>query len=79
VSVGSFGPTDQGATISGIVTNYHAKTSVPLKLVFEFLNKTGTVVTTVTSDIPAIDGDGTHAFSVQASGAGIIAWRYKKG
>jgi len=47
--------------------------------VFEFLNKTGTVVTSATADIPAIDGNGTHAFSVQASGAGIIAWRYKKG
>jgi tetratricopeptide (TPR) repeat protein len=79
VSVGSFGPTEQGATISGVVTNYHAKPSVPLTLVFEFLNKTGTVVTTTTADVPAIDGDGTQAFQVQARGAGIIAWRYKKG
>ena len=79
VSVGSFGPTDQGATITGIVTNYHGKASVPLKLVFEFVNKTGTVVTTTTADIPAIDRNGTHAFQVQATGAGIIAWRYKKG
>lgn len=79
VSVGSFGPTDQGATISGIVTNYHGKASVPLKLVFEFVNKTGTVVTTTTADIPAIDGNGSHAFQVQAIGVGIIAWRYKKG
>ena len=78
VSVGSFGPTDQGATISGIVTNYHAKASVPLKLVFEFLNKSGTVVTTATAAIPAIDGNGTNAFSLQASGVGIISWRYKK-
>jgi tetratricopeptide (TPR) repeat protein len=79
VSVGGFGPTDQGATISGVVTNYHAKASAPLKLVFEFLNKTGTVVTTVTADVPAIDGNGTHAFQLQATGAGIISWRYKKG
>jgi tetratricopeptide (TPR) repeat protein len=79
VSVGGFGPTEQGATISGVVTNYHAKPSVPLKLVFEFLNKAGTVVTTTTADVPAIDGNGTQAFQVQATGAGIIAWRYKKG
>jgi len=79
VSVGSFGPTDQGATISGVVTNYHSKGSVPLKLVFEFLNKTGTVVTSATSDIPAIDGNGTYAFNVQAIGVGIVGWRYKKG
>jgi len=79
VSVGSFGPNDQGATISGIVTNYHSKASAPLKLVFEFLNKAGTVVTTANADIPAIDGNGTHAFQLQAIGAGIIAWRYKKG
>lgn len=79
VSVGGFGPNDQGATISGVVTNYHAKASAPFKLVFEFMNKTGTVVTTATADIPAIDGNGTHAFQLQPSGAGIISWRYKKG
>jgi len=79
VSVGSFTLTDQGATISGLVTNYHPKASVPLKVVFEFLNKTGAVVGTATADVPAIDGNGTHAFQLQAIGAGIIAWRYKKG
>lgn len=79
VSVGGFGPNDQGATISGVVTNYHAKASAPFKLVFEFVNKTGTVVTTTTADIPAIEGNGTHAFQLQPSGAGIISWRYKKG
>jgi tetratricopeptide (TPR) repeat protein len=79
VSVGSFGPTDVGAKISGVVTNYHTKASVPLKLVFEFLNKAGTVVTTATADVPAIEGSGSHAFELQASGAGIISWRYKKG
>ena len=79
VSVGGFGPNDQGATISGVVTNYHAKASAPFKLVFEFLDKTGTVVTSASADVPAIDGNGTHAFQLQASGAGIISWRYKKG
>jgi hypothetical protein len=79
VSVGGFGPTDQGATISGVVTNYHNRGSAPLKLIFEFLNKAGTAVTTATADVPAIDANGTHAFQVQATGAGIIAWRYKKG
>ncbi len=79
VSVGSFGPSDRGASLSGIVTNYHAKASAPLKLVFEFLNKAGSVVTTETYDVPAIDGNGTHAFQVKTGGVGIIAWRYKKG
>ena len=78
VSVGAFNMTDQGATISGVVTNYHNKASVPLTLVFEFLNKAGTVVTSTTTAIPAIDGSGSHAFQLQATGAGIIAWRYKK-
>jgi len=78
VSVGSFAPTDQGATVSGLVTNYHNKASAPLTIVFEFLNKAGTVVTSDTATVPAIDANGSHAFQVQATGAGIIAWRYKK-
>lgn len=79
VSVGGFGLTDQGATISGVVTNFHGRASAPLKVVFEFLDKAGTVVTTATADIPAIDGNGTHAFQLQATGVGIVGWRYKKG
>lgn len=79
VSVGGFGPTDQGATISGVVTNYHTHASVPVKVVFEFLNKTGTVVSTASADIPAVDPNGSKAFQVQGTGAGIISWRYKKG
>lgn len=78
VSVGSFNPSDQGATVSGVVTNYHTKASAPLTIVFEFLNKAGTVVTSGTVAVPAIDGSGSHAFQLQATGAGIIAWRYKK-
>jgi tetratricopeptide (TPR) repeat protein len=79
VSVGGFGLTDQGATLSGVVTNYHPHASVPVKIVFEFLNKTGTVVSTTSTDIPAVDPNGSKAFSVQGTGAGIISWRYKKG
>jgi tetratricopeptide (TPR) repeat protein len=79
VSVGGFGPTDQGATISGVVTNYHPRASVPVKIVFEFLNKTGTVVSTASADIPAVDPNGSKAFQVQGTGAGIVSWRYKKG
>lgn len=79
VSVGGFGPTDQGATISGVVTNYHGRASTALTLVFEFLNKAGSVVSTANADIPAIEANGTHAFQLQGTGAGIVSWRYKKG
>ena len=79
VAVGGFGPTDQGASLSGVVTNYHTKASQPLTLIFEFINKTGAVVTTSTADVPTIDGNGSHAFQLQAIGAGIVSWRYKKG
>lgn len=78
VSVSEFNPTEQGATIRGAVTNYHNKASAPLKVLFEFLNKAGTVVTNGSVDVPAVDADGSHAFQVQVTGAGIIAWRYKK-
>jgi tetratricopeptide (TPR) repeat protein len=79
VSVGGFGPGDQSASISGLVTNFHARPSAPLKIVFEFLNGSGAVVATQTADIPAIDPGGNRAFQLQAQGAGIVGWRYKKG
>lgn len=79
VTVGSFRPSDQGATIEALVTNFHTKPSAPLKLVFEFLKADGTVVATQTADVPQLPAQGTHQVNVQATGQGIAAWRYKKG
>jgi tetratricopeptide (TPR) repeat protein len=78
VTVASFAPGEQNASVSGLVSNYHTKPSAPLALTFEFLDAGANVVATQTVDVPAIPAEGNHAFQVQAIGAGIIAWRYKK-
>ena len=78
VAVSRFSPGDQSASIAGLITNYHTKPSAPFKLVFEFLNARGEPVATQSADIPAIDASGNHPFSLEAIGAGIEAWRYRK-
>ncbi|MGH7615540.1 MAG: tetratricopeptide repeat protein [Gemmatimonadales bacterium] len=78
VTVSRFSPGDQSASIAGLITNYHTKPSVPFKLVFEFLTASGEPVATQTVDVPAIDAGGNHPFTIQAIGAKVEAWRYKK-
>lgn len=78
VTVSRFGPGDQSASIAGLITNYHNKPSAPFKLVVEFLNARGEPVATQSADIPAIDASGNHPFTLEAIGAGIEAWRYRK-
>jgi hypothetical protein len=36
------------------------------------------VVATQPLDVPAIDAGGNHPFTLEAIGAGIAAWRYRK-
>jgi tetratricopeptide (TPR) repeat protein len=78
VSVGMFAPQEQNASIGGLVTNFHEPASAPLSLIFEFLDASGKVVATQSLDVPAIPGGGNHAFQLQAIGAGVVAWRYRK-
>jgi tetratricopeptide (TPR) repeat protein len=78
VSVGSFAPQEQSVNLSGLVTNYHESQSAAFTLTFEFLDATGKVVATQTHDVPALPGSGTHPFQIQAIGAGVVAWRYRK-
>jgi hypothetical protein len=78
VTVSRFGPGDQSASIAGLITNFHTKPSAPFKLVFEFLNTRGEPVATQSADIPGIDANGNHPFSLEAIGTGIEAWRYRK-
>jgi tetratricopeptide (TPR) repeat protein len=77
VTVSGFSPEDQSATINGLVTNFHAKPSAPLKLTFDFLDAKGEPVASQTVDVPAIDAGGNYQFQSKAIGAGIAAWRYK--
>jgi tetratricopeptide (TPR) repeat protein len=78
VAVSMFSPGDSSVSIGGLITNFHGKPGAPFKLVFEFLKAGGEVVTTQSMDVPAIDAGGNHPFTVQAIGAGVEAWRYKK-
>lgn len=79
VNVGAFQPGDQNASVSGLFTNFHTVKSAPRKVTFEFLNGKNEVVSSQTSDIPALDPAANQPFQVQATGAGIVAWRYKSG
>jgi len=78
VTVSRFGPGDQSASIAGLITNFHNKPSAPFKLVFEFLNARGEPVATQSADIPAIEMNGNHPFTLEAIGAEIEAWRYRQ-
>ena len=79
VTVASFAPGEQNASLGGLIADYHNSPSTPLTLTFEFLDASAKVVATQTVDVPAIPAEGNHAFQTQAIGVGIIAWRYKKG
>ena len=78
VTVTSFAPGEQNASVGGLVANFHTSPSAPVSLTFEFLDASDKVVATQAVDVPAIPAEGNHALQVQAIGAGIIAWRYHK-
>lgn len=50
----------------------------PVSLAFEFLDDKGTVVGTSDAEIPALEPGKRHELRAEASGAGIVAWRYKR-
>src|SRR5207253_2933680 len=78
VTVGTFTPDEQGAKLSGLITNLKTKPSPPTAVTFEFVNAKGETVASQKQDIPAIDPSGNHAFDLRVTGAGIVAWRYRR-
>jgi len=78
VTVGSFSPDEQGVKIGGLFTNLKTKPSTPTGITFEFLNSKGAVVASDRQDVAPVDPSGNRAFDIKASGAGIVAWRYRK-
>jgi tetratricopeptide (TPR) repeat protein len=78
VTVGKFTTTEQGASLEGLITNFHTKPSPPLKLVFEFVDGKGNVVASVPQDVPAVDAGGNQPFRLKADQPGVLAWRYKR-
>jgi tetratricopeptide (TPR) repeat protein len=78
VTIGTFTPDEQGAKLAGLFTNLKAKASPPEAVTFEFLNAKGDVVASQKQEVPAIDASGNHAFEIKGTGAGIVAWRYRR-
>jgi tetratricopeptide (TPR) repeat protein len=79
VSISQFDTDSAGAALKAVVTNLRTTPTPPFKLVFEFLNLKGDVVTSQTADVPAIAPGQSQTIEVKATGAGIAAWRYRKG
>lgn len=78
VSVQSFKPTEQGASLSAIATNVRSKPSAPLKVTVEFLTAKGDVVASQAVEIPSQAPGAMFDLQAQATGTGIAAWRYRK-
>lgn len=78
VTVGSFTPDGNGAKLEGLLTNVKSQPSSPTAITFEFLSPKGDVVASQNQDIPALDASSNQAFEVKVTGAGIVAWRYRK-
>ncbi|HET7791237.1 MAG TPA: tetratricopeptide repeat protein [Gemmatimonadales bacterium] len=79
VTVSGFSSDDQGAAVTGVVSNRGKAPSAPGKLVFEFLDVKGAVVSSQDYDLPAVPADGNARLEVHTIGAGIVGWRYHKG
>ena len=79
VTISQFDSTDVGRDVKGLVTNPRPTASAPLTLMFEFVNVKGEVVATETAQIPAVPPGQSQTFELHPKGAGIIAWRYRKG
>jgi tetratricopeptide (TPR) repeat protein len=85
VKVTNFAATGSGATWSATATGRTAQTASgkaippkPVALAVEFLDASGTVVSTQDAAIPALQPGAAHELKVAGQGAGIEAWRYKQ-
>lgn len=78
ITVGNFTPSEKGAELEGLFTNFHSKPSLPLKITVEFLDASGGVVASQPEDVPALDAGANQSFKVTVDRPGITAWRYKR-
>ena len=85
VKVTDFTTNASGATLGATATGRDAQTpsgkpiaAAPVGLVFEFLDANGGVVATQEAPVPALKSGATQDIKLNAQGAGIAAWRYKR-
>jgi tetratricopeptide (TPR) repeat protein len=85
VAVTEFAPESNGATVKGTATGREAQdakgkpvAAKPTTLIFEFLDKTGTVVANQEVQLPALKAGESQPIEAKAQGSGIAAWRYKQ-
>jgi len=78
VLVSQFDSTDTGRDVKGSVTNVREKPNAPYKLVFEFVDLQGQVVTTDTVQVATTPPGQKQDFALKPVGKTIAAWRYRK-
>lgn len=81
VNVRRFEPRDSSAGLQGSVQNLRNQERAGFTLTIEFLNAAGEVVAAERVEVPALGMSGSpgysYDFNLQATGRGIIAYRYK--
>ena len=85
IKVTDLAVTGDAAKLTGTATGRQAQTPTgkaiqpaPVVLVFEFLDAKGAPVATQEAQVPALTAEATHELAIDAKGAGITAWRYKR-
>jgi hypothetical protein len=85
VKASDFSATGNGASLTLSATGRAAQTpsgkpipGTPVPIVVEFLNGTGTVVTSQDTQIPQLAVGSSQDVKVEAQGSGITAWRFKR-
>lgn len=73
-------PGGGGATLTAVVTGREVagQSPRPVNLIVEFLDAGGGVVAAESVTIPALSAGGIHQLSVNATGGGIVAFRYRE-
>jgi hypothetical protein len=79
VTVSSIEPTPGGFDVRGVITNLRSTATPVPAITFEFLNAEGGVVQSLPIDAQNLEAEGVAPFALQASGDGIVAWRYRVG
>lgn len=78
LSVFTFVPSDQGASLRGTVTSLTERPTTPFTLVVQFLNGKGEVVVSQDVELPALEPGAVHPLEINVVGRGIMAYGYRR-